>query len=178
MFCAVEDCVVAMLDPGFVRAHRRELSYLTGRFLTEHLVRVHAAFEGDLTAALVLGTIGQHYIQRFYEEHARNSAVGLDRLVDSGEHLSRVRACNALSVSAATGIPRETVRRKVRWLVSKGWVAVGTRGQLTLVPGMSSSFEAFDLETIARFHAASRDFLRHIDRRTPARRTRREADSR
>jgi len=157
-----------MLDPEFVRAYRLELSYLTGRFLTEHLARVHAAFEGDLTAALVLGTIGQHYIQRFYDEHARDSAVGLDRLVDSGEHLSRVRACNAMSVSAATGIPRETVRRKVRWLVSKGWVAVGTRGQLTLVPGMSSSFEEFDLETIARFHAASRDFLRRIEHRSSA----------
>ena len=170
--------MVAKLDPDFVRAHRRELSYLTGRFLTEHLLRVHAAFEGDLTAALVLGTIGQHYIQRFYDEHARDSAAGLDRLVDRGEHLSRVRACNALSVSAATGIPRETVRRKVRWLAKKGWVAVGSRGQLTLVPGMSSSFEEFDLETIARFHAASQDFLRHIDHRTAASRTTRRSGTR
>lgn len=170
--------MVAKLDPEFVRAHRRELSYLTGRFLTEHLLRVHAAFEGDLTAALVLGTIGQHYIQRYYEEHARDSAAGLDRLVDRGEHLSRVRACNALSVSAATGIPRETVRRKVRWLVKKGWVAVGTRGELSLVPGMSSSFEEFDLETIERFHAASRDFLRQIDQRASASRGARGAGSR
>jgi hypothetical protein len=167
-----------MLDPEFVRAHRRELSYLTGRFLTEHLIRVHAAFEGDLTAALVLGTIGQHYIQRFYDERARDSPVGLDRLVDDGEHVSRVRACNALSVSAATGIPRETVRRKVRWLERKGWVTIGPRGQITLVPGMSSSFEEFDLETIARFHTASRDFLRHVDRRASAHRAERGAGSR
>ena len=120
--------MVAKLDPEFVRTHRLELSYLTGRFLAEHLIRVHA--------------------------------------------------CNAMSVSAATGIPRETVRRKVRWLVRKGWVAVGTRGQLTLVPGMSSSFEAFDLETIARFHAASRDILRRIDQRTSAPRTTRGGHSR
>mgnify|MGYP001027019582 CR=1 FL=1 len=139
---------------------------------------LHAAFEGDLTAALVLGTIGQHYIQRFYDEQARDSAVGLDRLVDGGEHLSRVRACNAMSVSSATGIPRETVRRKVRWLVSKKWVAVGARGQLTLVPGMSSAFEEFDLETIARFHAASRDFLRQIEHRASAPRAMRGAGSR
>jgi len=177
-FCAVEECMVAMRDPEFVRTHRLELSNLTGRFLTEHLVHVHAAFEGDLSAALVLGTIGQHYIQRFYDEYARDSAAGLDRLVDGGEHLSRVRACNAMSVSAATGIPRETVRRKFRWLVKKGWVAVGTRGQLTLVPGMSISFEGFDLETIARFHAASRDFLRHVDQRTSVPGTTRGADSR
>ena len=84
---ALPQCVVAMRDPEFVRAHRRELSYLTGRFLTEHLIRV--------------------------------------------------RACNALSISTAIGIPRET---------------------------------------IARFHAASRDFLRHVDRRAPAHRAATQVD--
>ncbi|MCK7502126.1 MAG: hypothetical protein MZW92_78560 [Comamonadaceae bacterium] len=155
--------MVAMLDPGIRAGASARLSYLTGRFLTEHLIRVHAAFEGDLTAALVLGTIGQRYIQRFYDECARDSPAGLDRLVDDGAHVSRVRACNALSVSAATGIPRETVRRKVQWLEKKGWITVGPRGQLALVPGMSSSFEEFDLEDdralphgVAGFPAACR----------------------
>ena len=160
-----------MLDREFVRANRRELSYLTGRFLTEHLIRVHAAFDGDLTAAVVLGTIGQHYIQRFYDEVARSSSQGLDRLVDDEAHLAQVRPCNAMSVSAATGIPRETVRRKVRWLVEKGWVTVGPRGQLGLVPGMSKDFEEFDRETIQRFHDAARDFIRHVRSRSAARPT-------
>lgn len=154
-----------MLGSDFVKANRLELSYLTGRFLHEHLIRVHAAFDGDMTAAIVLGTIAHHYIQRYYEEVARDSPRGLDRLVEAGDHLSRVRACNAMSVSAATGIPRETVRRKVRWLVAKGWVSVGKRGQLSIVPGMSKDFEAFDVETTQRFHRAAREFLQQVNRR-------------
>ena len=161
-----------MLDREFVQQNRRELSYLTGSFLTEHLIRVHAAFEGDLTAAVVLGTIGHHYIQRFYDEVARDSQQGLDRLVEAGTHLPRVRTCNAMSVSAATGIPRETVRRKVRWLARKGWVAVGAGGALSLVPGMSKDFEEFDIETIVRFHHAAHGFMQQVQRRSRARRAR------
>jgi len=97
-----------------------EVSYLTGRFVIEHLTRLCQRFEGDLAAAIVLGTVAQHNLQRYYDEVARHSSRGLDDLVESGEHVGRLRPCNALSVSDATGIPRETVRRKVRWLVDRG----------------------------------------------------------
>lgn len=156
---------MSTLPRELVRSHRRELSYIVGGFMTDHLIRLYAAFDGDLAAAIVLGTIGQHYIQHYYETVARESHSGLDRLVDEGHHLARVRTCNAMSVSAATGIPRETVRRKVRWLVAKGWVTTGRRGELALVPGMSRHFEGFDLETITRFHAAATDFQRQVNRR-------------
>jgi hypothetical protein len=58
------------------------------------------------------------------------------------------------------------VRRKIRWLAEKGWVVVGERGQLALVPGMSKHFEEFDIETIVRFHDASRDFMQQVKRRS------------
>jgi hypothetical protein len=156
---------MSTLPRELVKSHRRELSYIVGRFTTEHLIRLYAAFDGDFAAAVVLGTIGQHFIQQYYETVARESPAGLDRLVDEGKHLGRVRTCNAMSVSAATGIPRETVRRKVRWLVERGWVTVGKRGELALVSGMSKHFEAFDLGTIDRFHAAATDFQRQVNRR-------------
>ncbi|RPI13104.1 MAG: hypothetical protein EHM60_09975 [Lysobacterales bacterium] len=156
---------MSTLPRELVKSHRRELSYIVGGFTTDHLIRLYAAFDGDLAAAIVLGTIGQHYIQQYYEAVARESTAGLDRLVDEGRHLARVRSCNAMSVSAATGIPRETVRRKVRWLVEQDWITVGKRGELALVPGMSRHFEAFDLETIARFHRAATDFHQQVSRR-------------
>ena len=56
---------------------RRELSYVSGRFMTEHLIRVHQLFEGDLTAAVVLATVAQHSVQRYYDEVARHSTAGL-----------------------------------------------------------------------------------------------------
>lgn len=104
-----------MLDPEFVRAHRLELSYLTGRFLTEHLIRVHAAFEGDLTAALVLGTIGQHYIQRFYDEYARDSAAGLG----SWTAVSTCPAC--VPATPCPSVRRPAFRARRCGARSDGW---------------------------------------------------------
>jgi len=139
------------MKPKLAEDQRLEVSYHMGRFMVDHLVRVYAMFEGDLTAAIVLGTVAQHNIQRYYDEIARGSPAGLDRLVEEGEHLPHMRPCNALSVSAATDIPRETVRRKVRWLVNKGWLTVGERGQLAVARNVRKQFEGFDRETHRRF---------------------------
>lgn len=140
-----------------------ELSYLLGRFFTEHLVRVHRLFEGDLTEAIVLATIAQHNVQRYYERVARDSNHGLDGLVRQGSHVPHLRPCNALSVSAATGIPRETVRRKVKRLVARGWIVAGPRGALQVTPQLHRHFEAFDRETIVRFGEAARAIVPLLD---------------
>jgi predicted transcriptional regulator len=139
-----------MIDRSRIRERHRELSYVTGRFMTEHLIRVHKLFEGDLTAAIVLATVAQHNVQRYYDEVGRDAPEGFDPLVAANQHLPHLRPCNALSVSAATGVPRETVRRKVRWLEQKGWLSIGERGQLSVVNGISKDFQDFDIETTER----------------------------
>ena len=40
-----------MVDRSRMRERHRELSYVTGQFMTEHLLRVHKLFEGDLSDA-------------------------------------------------------------------------------------------------------------------------------
>ena len=154
-----------MIDREQLLQRRRELSYVSGRFMTEHLIRVHQLFEGDLTAAVVLATVAQHGVQRYYEEIARDSAEGFDRLVADGAHVDHLRPCNALSVSHATGIPRETVRRKVRWLAAAGMARDrDERGRLSVVPRMADDFAEFDLETIERLHACSAAMQRVLRR--------------
>lgn len=150
------------------QARQLELSFMVGIFVTDHLVRMHRAFDGDLTAALVLATIASRSMQRYYEEHARHAPEGLDALVEAGEHLQHMRHCNAFSVSSATGIPRETVRRKVKWLAERGWVTVGERGELSIAPGISRKFAKFDAETVDRFLDISRRVL-DVASRPPAR---------
>jgi len=145
------------------RARSIELSYLTGQFVTDHLIRLHKLFEGDLPAAIVLATIAHRSVQRYYEEIARPSVDGLDKLVEAGDHVTHMRPCNALSVSSATGIPRETVRRKVKWLERKGWITVGDRGQLDVSRGVSRQFSEFDRVTTDRFEESARQVLRVID---------------
>ncbi|MCU0760094.1 MAG: hypothetical protein MUF07_12985 [Steroidobacteraceae bacterium] len=143
----------AMLDRERIRPHHVELSYLCGRFMVEHLIRVHAVFGGDILAAVVLGTIAQHNARRFYDEVVAKSDEAMDALIARGEHLPHLRPCNAMSVSMATGIPRETVRRKIRWLVQRGWVQQVGRDKLFVTRNVSADFADFDLETLDRVHS-------------------------
>jgi hypothetical protein len=121
--------------------------------MVEHLVRLHAAFGGDILAAVVLGTIGQQNTRRFFEEVVAKSEESVEALVTRGAHLPHMRPCNAMSVSMATGIPRETVRRKIRWLIQQGWVQQIGRDKLFVTRDVGTHFAEFDLETLERVHA-------------------------
>jgi hypothetical protein len=145
------------------RSRQLELSFMVGIFVTDHLIRIHSLFDGDLTAALVLATIANRSLQQYYEDVALKSPEGLDELVEAGAHLPHMRHCNAYSVSCATGIPRETVRRKVQWLSKKGWVTISERGELAIPAGLSKQFSRFDAETVKRFLEVARRGLRLAD---------------
>ena len=140
-----------MIDHQFLREHRPECSYLFGRFMVEHLIRVIDRFEGDVIAAVVLGTIAQYNVRRFYDEVVVSSQESFIELVARGAQLPHIRPCNAMSVSESTGIPRETVRRKVKWLVSKGWIVQAGRDKLYLTPGIGEVFAEFDSKMMEEF---------------------------
>jgi hypothetical protein len=154
-----------LLDRDHLRRHHVEFSFLTGRFMVEHLVRVHQAFGGDVIAAIVLGTIGQYNARRFFDEVAARSDEPADELIARGEHIPYLRPCNAMSVSASTGIPRETVRRKIRWLVEQGWVQQVGRDKLFVTGEAARYFRDFDVETVDRFHATSMQVLVTMQKR-------------
>jgi hypothetical protein len=140
-----------MLDRKFVREHPAECSYLVNRFMVEHLVRVNQAFDGDFDRAIVLGTIGQYNLRWFYDEIVLHSTESLEELIARGAHLSNMRPCNAMSVSSSTGIPRETVRRKISWLIDKQWVREEGRGKLYITAASRTHFKTLHSELIATF---------------------------
>jgi hypothetical protein len=90
-------------------------------FFLRYLTDIYRAFEGDLAMTIVLGEISHHNTTRFFSpEQAANEpvlALQHDPLSWTG-----MDGCNAYSMSCATGIPRETVRRKVTELKKRGWV--------------------------------------------------------
>lgn len=139
---------------------QHEVSYLIGSFMADQLVRVYQRFDGDLLAAVVLATVASHNLKRYYEEVARHSPEGFNALVEANAHVEKMRHCNANSVSDATGIPRETVRRKVHALVDKGYLIVGERGQLTIDPDIGRQFVAFEAETSRAFENCAREVAR------------------
>lgn len=130
------------IDPGEFEQHYYRVAYLFSRFTVPYLRNMYREFEGDLLQNLVLGEIGTRNVGRFFdtsEDYIASESV----LDDVNEHQRVLRPCNALSISDATGIPRETVRRKVNLLIKKGWVYQNDKGHLYLTPEVANHFERF-----------------------------------
>lgn len=148
-----------MIDKDELRERHFEVTYVLGRVLNEHLIRTFRAFDGDITAAIVLGTIGQYNYRRYFDSIAKGDGTFHER-VERGEHLANISHCNALSISESTGIPRETVRRKIRLLIEKGWVKQIGRDKLMVTDVPALHFKEFNLETMEWFCDAAEDVLR------------------
>src|ERR1700753_3848893 len=80
--------------------------------------RERRAFYGtDLDTAAISETVGIAALEAEMRDPAFREAFGDYTKVVGAE---RQRPVNALSVAATTGLPRETVRRKLKALVKKG----------------------------------------------------------
>jgi hypothetical protein len=80
--------------------------------LARLLVTLRNEFDGDLDAMLVLltvslGTQRENWVEGLLGQHEQAGAM---------------RVTNTLSIAQATGIPRETVRRKLDTMEAKGWI--------------------------------------------------------
>lgn len=132
-----------------------------GWFLLRHLQRVRVAFDGDFLLAIVLGEIAHHNICHYYSSGRRiQGARGVD--YENPDGLPVLEACNAYSLSTATGIPRETVRRKAAELVNRGWVKRDARGGYLVTPEASRHFSTdFNVRSLADLMETA-DALRNI----------------
>ena len=138
----------------------RQLYFLINEFILWHLNRVRARFDGDLDSALILGEIAHFNLQRIISRHRTpnptmsealiqtQTASSYSEIPDIGE---LIKHCNALSISASTGIPRETVRRKVQWLQEQGWIEKNGKGHLSITPLPAETFKEFNEEMLIEF---------------------------
>ena len=77
-------------------------------FVTEHMLDLSRAFEGDLQQVLVLAVVGQ---------------VALHSALRKAQGVPNVAMTIAASrIADVTGIPRQTVRRKLDALRERGWI--------------------------------------------------------
>jgi hypothetical protein len=121
------------------------------RYLIRHLVRMYRAFDGDLIECIVLGAVAHQNLAGLIGE-APTSVEFAERLVVHGRpRPDELLPTNAHSIALATGIPRETVRRKVAALVERGWLRQDERANLTCTS-----------EPAAHFRAASEQSIREL----------------
>jgi hypothetical protein len=90
------------------------------------------AFAGDLDLASIIHAISESVLERLMRDPEWRQEYGaLSKVVGA----SAQRGVNALSISQATGIPRETARRKIKKLVAMGAITEVARGEYIVTPG-------------------------------------------
>ena len=104
----------------------RTAAILLARYQIRSLRRLFEEFERDILLPLLLGEIALHNIGALENSGEANVSIDGDRFA------AVMRPCNAYSIAAATGLPRETVRRKIVRLVELGWITRRGNGHLFL----------------------------------------------
>jgi DNA-binding transcriptional ArsR family regulator len=99
--------------------------YIFVEFLMEHLSEVSRAFKGDMQQMLVLALIGQVHLR--WARKCRDQSIAPSTVPPPEASISASRLADC------TGIPRETVRRKLLLLQKQGWIDRAPDGRWRLV---------------------------------------------
>ncbi len=154
------------IDRKEFEQHYFRAAYLFSRFTVPYMRSIYREFGGDMLLNIVLGEIGTRNVSYFFDAE-KDATASEDVLTDVSEHLRLLRPCNALSISDATGIPRETVRRKIDMLIKKGWVYKNEKGHIYLTPEVAQHFEHFLFESIESLLPSAQALIEVLSRLPP-----------
>lgn len=129
-------------EKGVIKVN--SLAYALNGHYVSHFIRCYKLFDGDLESCIILGEIAFYNAKEVFSKF---SEVGLR----DEEIKQLLKGCNAYSISLATGIPRETVRRKVKKLKELGFISADEKNQLIFTNKTSIEFSEFTKNTLELF---------------------------
>lgn len=116
-----------------------EISLVMSHFFAGYLRDIYHAFEGDLALVIVLAEIAHHSTALHCAQDGTLKKKP-DPAEGGAEPGWKLLACNGYSVASSTGLPRETVRRKIARLEAKGWVERVGRREVRITPKVGEIF--------------------------------------
>ncbi len=119
--------------------HKSSVAIIMNNFFLRYLGLLYREFAGDLVLPIVLGEIAHQNIHCFYSPKGKNIKVD-EQAVKHPNRMDYLEPTNAYSISEATGIPRETVRRKIEKLQRIGWVIKNDRGEVRISETVNDHF--------------------------------------
>lgn len=136
--------------------HLTAIALIMGTFHLRHILRLYAAFDGDLLQAIVLGEVAHHNFSAI--RTAARDAEELSALAKRRNEAGSLPLLptNAFSIAAATGIPRETVRRKIEALVGRQLLRRDEKGSVFVASRAREEFAIFNVESVADLVATCR----------------------
>ena len=114
-------------------ANSRLMVYMVGNYLHRIERERRAIYHDDLDLARIAEIIGTAGVEPGMRDAVFRSKHGT---FDSVVGVDGQRAVNATSIASASGIPRETVRRKLQLLLKFGFIIEKGRARYVLKPGV------------------------------------------
>jgi len=112
-------------DQDTLRTHFGRIWPIHNDAFSELLVILRRHFDGDLDRMLVLAIIGSRTLAR-----GGIDGMSYDGFSARDQPGAASAPINLQSIADYSGIPRETVRRKVRDLLQRGWISRCDKGYL------------------------------------------------
>lgn len=126
-------------------------------FFHRYLAVIYGDLGLDLVSVSLLDEIARHNLEPF----AKAGGSGSPR---DAQEMKQMQGCNAFSLSQATGVPRETARRKVKELVELGLIEAHNRKGLFI---SSRWMDRVSREEAAGILAEFRVVARSLDKILP-----------
>lgn len=123
------------------RKHYLAAQYVFVQFFVDHLTDVSREFKGDLQVMLILATLGQVHLDRARRIHDPATPAEAPVDVDLGWTTSS-------RLADVTGIPRQTVRRKLLNLQQRGWIVQNDQQGWMLRQGTQEGSARADLSDL------------------------------
>lgn len=143
--------VNAKADTRFGRIHAQHSGALT-----RYLVECRRACDGDLDLFLIMAIVGERTFNAIHAPESMSHSDFVSGTVGQIEPLP----INLQSIADFSGIPRETVRRKLALLIARGWVVRGQHGYVTATDEANHALEGLTRSTV-RYLADLETMLQH-----------------
>ncbi|SDH99470.1 hypothetical protein SAMN05660652_02679 [Propionivibrio dicarboxylicus] len=98
-----------------------QFAVILGQYHVRHARMLYTLYDGDLLLPMILGEIAFRNVSGVIGEH-ESYAQGIEEELDALHSPGSLKPCNASSIALSTGIPRETVRRKLAILERDGHI--------------------------------------------------------
>ncbi len=114
--------ICAAFDEDFFEANWHPAVFVFQSVLLKYIKNLYQAFDRDLVLALVMCEIWQFNLERYFDRYGQEDTTCT---LNTADRRKLLPPCNAYSISSSLGVPSETVRRKIKKLVSLGYVENG-----------------------------------------------------
>lgn len=119
------------VNRGAFEKKSRVFGYEFGVMLCELLPRYQGLFQSDFSKVLIMHAVGVATVSRLMSRPEAESYENVASVIPPEMQVP----VNALSIADSTGIPRETVRRKIKELIVDGFLVEDERGGYRMKPG-------------------------------------------